>query len=70
MLAHLGIYIGEIDDVYDENMRLAVLTFQSVKEELFPYGVLDKTTQFSLYSTMCELKEEIDDQLQAAYDAF
>ena len=70
MLSHLGIYIGEIDDVYDENMRLAVMTFQSIKDELFPYGVLDKTTQFSLYSTMCELKEEVDDQLQAALDAF
>lgn len=70
MLSYLGIYIGEIDDVYDENMRLAVYTYQSLKEELFPYGVLDKTTQLSLYTTMCELKEEIDDQLQAAIDAF
>ena len=70
MLSYLGVYIGEIDDVYDENMRLAVMTFQSIKDELFPYGVLDKTTQLSLYSTMCELKEEVDDQLQAALDAF
>lgn len=69
MLSYLGIYIGEIDDVYDENMRLAVMTFQRIKG-LFPYGVLDKTTQFSLYSTMSELKEEVDDQLQAALDAF
>jgi len=70
MLSYLGVYIGEIDDIYDENMRLAVMTFQSIKEELFPYGVLDKTTQFSLYSTMSELKEEVDDQLKAALDAF
>lgn len=70
MLAYLGIYIGEIDNVYDENMRLAVMTYQKNKEGLFPYGVLDKTTQFSLYSTMSELRVEKDDQLQAAIDAF
>ena len=70
MLSYLGLYLGEIDDVYDENMRLAVLAFQEFRPELFPYGVLDKTTQFALYSTMSELKEEVDDQLQAALDAF
>ena len=70
MLSYLGIYIGEIDDVYDENMRLAVYTYQSLKKELFPYGVLDKTTQLSLYTTMSQMKEEIDEQLEAAKDAF
>ena len=50
-------------------MRLAVSTFQKV-EDLFPYGVLDKTTQFTLYKTMSELKEEVDDQLDAAMKAF
>lgn len=69
MLSYLGIYIGEINDVYDENMRIAVSTFQKI-EGLFPYGVLDKTTQFNLYKTMSELKEEVDDQLKAALSAF
>ena len=69
MLSYLGVYIGEINDVYDENMRIAVSTFQKI-EGLFPYGVLDKTTQFNLYKTMSELKEELDDQLKAALSAF
>lgn len=70
MLSYIGLYIGETDDVFDENLRIAVNTFQEIKEGLYPYGVLDKTTQLSLYTTMCELKEEVDDQLQAALDAF
>ena len=69
-LSYLGIYVGEINDIFDENLRLAVYTYQDAVEELYPYGVLDKTTQNSIYNTLSKIKEEVDDQLQAALDAF
>lgn len=70
MLDYLGIFVGDINDSYDENLKAAVTAFQSVKPELFAYGDLDKTTQLSLYQTMSEMKEENDDQLGAALAAF
>ena len=69
-LSYLGIYIGEINDVFDENLKIAVYTYQDIMEDLYPYGVLDKTTQSSIYNTLSETKEEVDHQLQAALDAF
>lgn len=70
MLEYLGIFVGDINDSYDENLKAAVTTFQNLKPELFAYGELDKTTQLSLYQTMSEMKEENDDQLEAALAAF
>lgn len=70
MLDYLGIFVGDINDTYDENLKAAVNTFQSLKPELFPYGELDRTTQLSLYQTTSEMKEENDDQLEAALAAF
>ncbi len=69
MLAMLGIFVGTVNDVYDENLKIAVNVFQTAKG-LFPYGVLDITTQMNLYDTMKTAKTEVDDQLQAAIDAF
>ncbi len=65
----LGIYIGETNDIYDENLKSAINLFQQAKG-LYPYGVLDLTTQMKLYDTIKNAKVEVDDQLQAAIDAF
>ncbi len=65
----LGIYIGELNDIYDENLKSAVNLYQQAKG-LYPYGVLDITTQYSLYDTIKTTKVEVDDQLQAAIDVF
>lgn len=70
MLEYMGIFVGDINDVFDENLKLAVYAYQELKEGLYPYGELDKTTQLSLYTTMCEMKEEIDDQLAYALETF
>lgn len=69
MLEMLGIYIGEINDVYDENLKGAVAVFQEAME-LYPYGVLDFSTQMNLYEKLKSMKIEVDDQLEAAIDAF
>lgn len=69
MLETLGIFVGEINDIYDENLKGAVNLFQQAKG-LYPYGVLDITTQMSLYETLRTTQIEVDDQLQAAIDVF
>ena len=69
MLEKLGLFVGEINEVYDENLKTAVYSYQKA-EGLFPYGVLDITTQYRLYDTLQNAREEVDDQLRAAIDAF
>ncbi len=65
----LGVYVGEMNDIYDENLKSAINLFQQAKG-LYPYGVLDLTTQMRLYDTIKTTEIEVDDQLQAAIDAF
>ncbi len=69
MLKKLGIFIGEVNDTYDENLKIAVNTYQKITG-LFPYGVLDITTQMNLYNTIRTSKVEVDDQLQRAIEMF
>ena len=66
MLAFLGLYYGEMNDYFDENLRIAVYAFQNSCENLGAYGVLDKTTQLELFKVMNEVKEEKDNQLEEA----
>ncbi len=65
MLERFGIFVGEINDIYDENLKIAVTTYQRV-QGLYPYGVLDITTQHNLYETLRNSEIEVDDQLAAA----
>ena len=69
MLKTIGIFVGEVNEVYDENLKIAVNTYQKA-DGLFPYGVLDITTQINLYDTLKTTEVENDDQLQAAIDIF
>ncbi len=69
MLKKLGVFIGEVNETYDENLKIAVNTYQKIKG-LFPYGVLDITTQMNLYDTMKTSTVEADDQLQRAIEMF
>ena len=69
MLKYMGIFIGEVNDIYDENLKIAVTTYQKV-DGLFPYGVLDITTQMNLYDELKTSKVKKDDQLERAIDLF
>ena len=69
MLSAMGIFIGEINEIYDENLVSAVKIFQEAME-LYPYGVLDLTTQMNLYNKLQSMEVEVDDQLEAAIDSF
>lgn len=69
MLEYLGIFVGEVNDVYDENLKIAVSTYQRMKN-LYSYGVLDITTQLNLYETLRSAEVEVDDQMTAALEYF
>lgn len=66
-LSALGYMVGEVDGVYDK------LTFQATKNfqadiELYPYGVMDYTTQSRLNDAIEDLEVLVDKQLEAAIE--
>jgi carboxyl-terminal processing protease len=69
MLKYMGIFIGEINNIYDENLKIAVNTYQKLSG-LFPYGVLDITTQLNIYDKLKTSTVENDDQLERAIEMF
>ena len=69
MLSFLGLYSGEINDEFDNDMYYAVYAFQK-QVKVFPYGVMDITTQIQLRNYMATVKVEHDNQLEAAFEHF
>ena len=69
ILNFFGIYRGEINEDFDSDLYYAVYAFQQ-QAGLFPYGVLDLTTQLQLHNYMRTAKMENDDQLAAALAHF
>ena len=65
----LGYYQGAVDDYYDTQLFKAVNDFQA-DNELFPYGVLDISTQKKLEEVFSGLDERVDNQLIRAYGYF
>ena len=69
VLSLFGIFRGEVNDVYDQDLFYAVYAFQQ-QAKVFPYGVLDLTTQLQLRNYLSMAKEEKDDQFDAAMAHF
>lgn len=65
----LGYYQGTVDDYFDNALFNAVLSFQE-ENGLFPYGVLDISTQKKIQEVFEELEESVDNQLMTAYTHF
>ena len=63
----LDLYYGNLDTYYDEELENAVSLFQE-KYNLFPYGVLDLTTQIKLNDISSGTPVLIDKQLDAAIE--
>ena len=55
--------------MYDQDLFYAVYAFQQ-QAKVFPYGVLDLTTQLQLRNYLSMAKEEKDDQFDAAMAHF
>ncbi len=66
-LSALGLLTGEVNDVFDIETEEAVWKFQKITG-LFPYGVMDITTQNFLQNTFNEATKIVDRQIEAAYD--
>lgn len=69
ILAYFGIFVGEINDVYDRDLYYAVHSFQT-RVGVFPYGVLDFTTQLQIHNYLRMIEVEVDDQLNTALSEF
>lgn len=69
ILQLFGLYMGEIDEVFDANLKSAVAVFQSMSG-VYSYGVLDKTTQVLLRTHLDNGTVMVDRQLEAALAAF
>ena len=65
----LGYEITSVDTVFNEELTNAVKKFQA-DCQLFPYGVLDITTQVQMENKFAELDEFVDMQLIKAYQLF
>lgn len=63
----LGYNVGEVDGVYDKLTYQATKNFQA-NTELFPYGVMDYTTQSRLNDEIDKLEVEVDKQLERAIE--
>ena len=64
----LGYYYGEINDIFDEELERAVYAFQDDEEKLYPYGVLDISTQATLENRFYVIEVETDEQMYTAYE--
>lgn len=65
----LGYYHGGINDSFDAELAVAIADFQA-DSQLYPYGVLDISTQVKIENTFYKIQEEIDSQLIYAYEYF
>ena len=65
----MGYYQGTINDHFDSLLAKAVYDFQE-ESGLFPYGVLDISTQKKIEEKFSETEEKVDSQLLRAYMNF
>ena len=65
----LGYYHGAVDESFDADLAAAITNFQA-DNELYPYGVLDISTQVKIENTFYKIEEEVDTQLIYAYEYF
>ena len=61
---------GDVTNPYFDGELEAAITEYQAYNDLFPYGVLDLTTQRQLYKDLTETTVEIDNQFDAALSHF
>jgi len=69
VFARMGIYGGEINDVFDADLEEIIKNFQTAYG-LYSYGVIDFTTQYKLREYMNECVDVVDHQFDAAVASF
>lgn len=66
MLKFLGIYHGEVNECFDENLKITVAAIQKATEHLEVTGELTPETQIEILKILCETEIVIDTQLEQA----
>lgn len=66
-LRGLGYYEGEINEIFDPDLEKAVYDFQA-DTNLYPYGVLDISTQVKIENEIYVTEEVVDKQFEKAYE--
>ena len=66
-LTVMGYYHGEINEYFDAALEKAVYSFQE-EVGLYPYGVLDLSTQATMENKFYIIEVTVDDQFYAAYE--
>lgn len=69
VFARMGMFNGTIDDIFDEALEELITNFQEAYD-LYPYGVIDFTTQYKIREYMKECRSVIDNQFDAAVAMF
>lgn len=65
----MNYYDGEINSNFDSELTEAIKKFQR-DNEIYPYGVLDVTTQTKMENAFAKLEVIVDKQLDRAYELF
>lgn len=66
-LSKMGFNVGEVDDEFTAETENAVYRFQE-ENGLYPYGVLDISTQVKINNIFYNMTELVDKQLDKAYE--
>ncbi|MBE7011767.1 MAG: PDZ domain-containing protein [Ruminococcaceae bacterium] len=66
MLKFLGVYHGEVDEYFDENLKIVLTAIQKSSDYIEPNGVLNPVTQIEILDILCNTKIEKDNQMDAA----
>lgn len=70
MLSFLGLYHGEINEYFDENLKIVLTAIQKATDYIEPNGVLNPVTQIEILDLLCSTTVLKDNQLDAAIKYF
>ncbi len=66
MLAYMGVYSGEVNDYFDENLRIVLEALQKSISPSTPSGTLDPAMQINIFGFLGQSKVRADNQLTVA----
>ena len=68
MLNFLGLYHGEINEYFDENLKIVLTAVQKSTDYIEPNGILNPVTQIEILDLLCSATVLNDNQLDAAIE--
>lgn len=68
MLNFLGLYHGEINEYFDENLKIVLTAVQKSTDYIEPNGILNPVTQIEILDLLCSATVLNDNQLDTAIE--